>query len=104
MNSYVEIDRLFGTPLNQIAKPKVPFKIKTWHWVLGLGVITLAAYGAYTVCNDVKSKFTKKDDDETSSKFNFRKSSSGYSQNGSPYEETTSEPKSKILKVKPGRS
>jgi hypothetical protein len=61
MNSYVEIDRLFGTPLNQMPKPNIPFKVKPWHWVAGLGVVTLAIYGAYRACNDVKSAFTKSD-------------------------------------------
>ena len=73
MNSYIEIDRLFGTPLNQVPKPKVPFKIKTWH-IITVGALAIAAvYGVYTFCNDVKSKFKRKDSDDDSSKFNFKK-------------------------------
>lgn len=72
MNSYVEIDRLFGTPLNQVPKPKVPFKIKTWHILTAAGVLVAAAYGVYTFCNDVKSKFTRKDSDDSNKNNNAK--------------------------------
>jgi hypothetical protein len=76
MNSYQEIDRLLGAPLNQIQKPKVPFKWTTGKVVLVGGAIAVFLYGAYTLCKDVKSVFSKKesDDDETSwnSKFKFK--------------------------------
>lgn len=60
MNSYVDIDRLFGTPLSQLPKPKIPFKIKPWHYVAGAIVVCAAGYGLYTIYNDMKSKFRPK--------------------------------------------
>ena len=45
MYNYSQIDELFGTPLNAVPKPHIPFRMRTWHWV-GIGIIfSLAVYG-----------------------------------------------------------
>jgi hypothetical protein len=53
MNTYQEIDALFGAPLNTVIKPHIPFKIKTWHIVGGIIVLGLASYGGYKVYNQL---------------------------------------------------
>ena len=39
MLNYKEIDKLFGTPLNHIPKPHVPYQFKLWHlFAVAIGV------------------------------------------------------------------
>jgi len=39
MLNYKEIDKLFGSPLNHIPKPHVPYQFKMWHLIgLVIGV------------------------------------------------------------------
>ena len=47
MLDYNNINKLFGAPLNTVARPSIPFRIKKWHLALGLGIIALASYGGY---------------------------------------------------------
>jgi hypothetical protein len=43
MLNYNEIQSLFGTPLDKISRPQVPFKLKLWHVVLA-GAVGYFAY------------------------------------------------------------
>ncbi len=36
MQDYRVIQELFGTPLKDVPKPQIPFKLKPWHVVGGL--------------------------------------------------------------------
>lgn len=56
MYNYQQIDALFGAPLNTVPKPQVPFKLKTWHVVGGIVLISLCAYGAYAFHRDYIQK------------------------------------------------
>ena len=58
--NYQKIDSLFGAPLNTVLKPQVPFKLKTWHVLVGGAVIGLMAYGAYALHRDHLKKFMPK--------------------------------------------
>lgn len=49
MYKYQKIEELFGVPLNTVAKPYVPFKLKGWHLVGGLVILGLATYGAICI-------------------------------------------------------
>lgn len=52
MLNYNNINDLFGAPLNTVGRPRVPFKLKTWHVVAGL-VITYVLYkGAKSIKED----------------------------------------------------
>ncbi len=61
MLDYNNIEKLFGAPLNSVARPTVPFKIQMWHIIVGLGVLALATYGSYKIYESSK-KEPKKDD------------------------------------------
>jgi hypothetical protein len=58
INTYQEIDALFGAELSIVPKPQVPFKIKPWQIVVGGTVVILTAYGVYCIHRD----FIKKKD------------------------------------------
>ncbi|MBN8693504.1 MAG: hypothetical protein J0L69_09925 [Bacteroidetes bacterium] len=64
--TYPEIQKLYGVPLDHVAKPHQPFKLTTTHYVVGGVIICLAAYGAYCIFKDVSSKF------EGKTEFKFR--------------------------------
>ena len=61
MITYNQIDKLFGTPLNVVPKPQVPFQMQTWHWVVGGIVVGLVGYGAYSLYRDTKKLTGKKE-------------------------------------------
>jgi hypothetical protein len=60
--NYQEIQNLFGTPLQHVPKPKLPYKLKTSHVLFGgvaltlmvLGVIKAREYITYYFSNDSK--------------------------------------------------
>jgi hypothetical protein len=56
INKYPEIDKLFGTAINSVSKPHVPFIAKTWHYVVGGIILALAIYGGYQAVKKVKGK------------------------------------------------
>ncbi len=56
INKFPDIEKLFGTPINNVPKPKIPFKAKTWHYVAGAAVIGLAIYGGYTIITKIKER------------------------------------------------
>ena len=58
MTNYSQIDKLFGTPLNIVPKPHVPFKMKTSYWIAGTIAIALMCYGAYTIYKDASKLMT----------------------------------------------
>ena len=53
MLDYNKITELFGTPLSTVARPNLPFKLKTWHVV---GVIA-AVYVVYKGINSIKEDY-----------------------------------------------
>ena len=55
MMTYPEIHKFFGTPLSQVPKPNVPFKLKMHHVVICFIVLTVIGYGLYSLNRD----FTK---------------------------------------------
>lgn len=55
--TFPEVEKLYGTPLDHVARPHQPFKLTTTHYIVGGVVICLAAYGAYCIIKDVKDKF-----------------------------------------------
>lgn len=57
--TYPEIQKLYGTPLDHVARPYQPYKLTTTHYVVGGVIICLAAYGAYCLIQDVSAKFDK---------------------------------------------
>ena len=62
MINYQQITELFGTPLNTVPKPNVPFKFKPWHFaVMGIGAF-LVYKGVQKVREDYFSKFKKSED------------------------------------------
>lgn len=62
INKYPDIDKLFGTPINDVPRPKIPFKPKTWHYVAGIALAGLAVYGGYTLVKKVKGNDKKHPD------------------------------------------
>lgn len=54
---YQEVQKLFGTPLAQVPKPHIPFKLKRWHWIAGIVVTGLTLYGGYCLYTDISEKF-----------------------------------------------
>ena len=61
MLDYNNINKLFGAPLNTVARPTVPFKIQKWHIIVGLGVLALASYGGYKLYKSL-NRGSKKDE------------------------------------------
>lgn len=61
---YPEILKLFGTPLSAVPKPKVPFKIKPWHVVVGLAFLGFAGYGFYCTVKNVRKGILRDDLDK----------------------------------------
>jgi hypothetical protein len=61
MLDYNNINKLFGAPLNTVARPTVPFKIQKWHIVLGLGILALASYGGYKIYESLKKEPKKEE-------------------------------------------
>ena len=55
MLNYKEIDKLFGTPLNHIPKPHVPYQFKMWH-LIGLAIGVYIIYkGVIKIKEDIFS-------------------------------------------------
>ena len=52
MVNYQQITELYGSPLNTVPKPNVPFKLKTWHVIGGIVVLSILAYGTYAFHRD----------------------------------------------------
>ena len=66
MLDYNKITELFGTPLNTVARPNLPFKLKTWHVVAGLAIAYVLYKGFKTIKEDYRSFLVpklKKDND-----------------------------------------
>ncbi len=61
---YPEILKLFGTPLSGVPKPKVPFKLKGWHIVVGLTVLGFAGYGFYCAVDNARKGNMRADNDK----------------------------------------
>ena len=61
MLNYKEIDKLFGTPLNHIPKPNIPYQFKMWL-LIGVAIGVYVIYkGVIKIKEDifrVKSGFT----------------------------------------------
>jgi hypothetical protein len=62
VNKYPDIVKYFGTPINNVPKPKIPFKAKTWHYVAGGVILALSIYGCYTLVNKIKGDDKKTND------------------------------------------
>lgn len=61
---YPEIEKLFGTPLNEVPRPVLPFidsRTKKAVVAIGLG---LAAYGLYSIIKKVKKYLEEKKNKE----------------------------------------
>lgn len=58
--TYPEIQKLYGTPLDHVARPHQPFKLSTTHYIVGGVIICLAAYGAYCIVKNVTTKLEGK--------------------------------------------
>ena len=55
MLNYKEIDKLFGTPLNHIPKPHVPYQFKMWH-LIGVAIGVYVIYkGVIKIKEDIFS-------------------------------------------------
>jgi hypothetical protein len=54
---YQQIDKLFGTPLNLVPKPKVPYEFKLWHGVATVIVLYLLYQGAVSVSYKIKERY-----------------------------------------------
>jgi hypothetical protein len=66
MLDYNKITELFGTPLNTVARPNLPFKLKTWHVVAGLAIAYVLYKGFKAIKEDYRSFLVpklKKDND-----------------------------------------
>ena len=62
INNYQDIDKYFGTPLDSVPTPRVPFKLKPWHVIFGTTAILLMGYGAKKFCEgNINDHFTLKD-------------------------------------------
>ena len=55
MLDYNKITELFGTPLNTVARPNLPFKLKTWHVVGGLGIAYVLYKGFKAIKEDYRT-------------------------------------------------
>ena len=55
MLDYNKITELFGTPLNTVARPNLPFKLKTWHVVAGLAIAYVLYKGFKAIKEDYRS-------------------------------------------------
>lgn len=55
--TFPEIEKLYGVPLDHVARPHQPFRLTTTHYIIGGVVICLAAYGTYCLIQDVSTKF-----------------------------------------------
>jgi hypothetical protein len=49
---YPELQKYYGTPISQLPRPNIPFRLKTEHYVIGAAILCLAAYGAYRIYKD----------------------------------------------------
>ena len=52
MLDYNKITELFGTPLSTVARPNLPFKLKTWHVVGGLAIAYVLYKGFKAIKED----------------------------------------------------
>jgi hypothetical protein len=55
MLDYNKITELFGTPLNTVARPIVPFKLKPWHVVGGLAIAYVLYKGFKAIKEDYRT-------------------------------------------------
>ena len=65
MQDYNKIQELFGSPLNTVPKPQVPFKLKTWHVVGGILVSYVIIKGIRAIIDENIKRFGPKINSET---------------------------------------
>jgi hypothetical protein len=58
MINYQHITTLFGTPLNAVPKPNVPFKLNGWHILLGIVCLVVVSKGISKLEEDLKDRFS----------------------------------------------
>jgi hypothetical protein len=57
--NYQEIQKLFGEPLQHVPKPRVPYKLKTWHIIIGGAAISLMVLGGIKLHEYIDDFFHK---------------------------------------------
>jgi hypothetical protein len=55
--NYQEIQKLFGTPLQQVPRPHIPYKLKTSHLLWGGVLISLSVIGLVKVVQFINDLF-----------------------------------------------
>jgi len=60
MQDYGRIQELFGSPLNIVPKPEVPFKLNGWHIVGGLLIGYVILRGVKVIIHDDLKRFGPK--------------------------------------------
>ena len=60
MQDYGKIQELFGSPLNTVPKPHVPFKLKPWHVIGGIVLGYVIYRGVKVIFNEDLKRFGPK--------------------------------------------
>ncbi len=55
--NYTDVQKLFGTPLQHVPKPHIPYKPKTSHWIFGIVGVTFMVIGMVHSYKFVASSF-----------------------------------------------
>jgi len=56
-----DVQKYFGTPLNRVPKPKMPFGSKDYQVIIAIVVVGFAVVGAIAITGKISNHFKRKD-------------------------------------------